>query len=82
MFVFGGLVLPLDAYPSALVRIAWFTPFPAMLYAPASVALDPSLAHVAAMLAVQAFWLGMAWLAVVTTSAAFERRYVAGGLAA
>jgi len=31
---------------------------------------------------VQAFWLGLAWLAIVTASAAFERRYVAGGLAA
>ena len=82
MFVLGGLILPLDAYPAVLVKIAWLTPFPAMLYAPASVALDPTWSHVAAMLAVQAFWLGAAWLAIVTASAAFERRYVAGGLAA
>jgi ABC-2 type transport system permease protein len=82
MFVLGGLILPLDAYPSVLVKIAWLTLFPAMLYAPASIALDPSWPHVAAMLGVQAFWLGAAWLAIVTTSAAFERRYVAGGLAA
>jgi ABC-2 type transport system permease protein len=82
MFVLGGLILPLDAYPAVLVKIAWLTPFPAMLYAPASLALDPTWHHVAAMLAVQAFWLGVAWLAIVTTSAAFERRYVAGGLAA
>jgi ABC-2 type transport system permease protein len=82
MFVLGGLILPLDAYPAVLVKIAWLTPFPAMLYAPASIALDPTWPHVAAMLAVQAFWLGLAWLAIVTASAAFERRYVAGGLAA
>ena len=82
MFVLGGLILPLDAYPAVLVKIAWLTPFPAMLYAPASVALDPTWPHVAAMLAVQAFWLGLAWLAVVAASTAFERRYVEGGLAA
>jgi viologen exporter family transport system permease protein len=82
MFVLGGLILPLDAYPPVLVKVAWLTPFPAMLYAPASIALDPTWPHVAAMLAVQAFWLGAAWLAIVATSAAFERRYVAGGLAA
>lgn len=81
MFVLGGLILPLDAYPDALVKIAWLTPFPAMLYAPASAALDPTWPHVAAMLAVQAFWLAAAWLAIVATSAAFERRYIAGGLA-
>lgn len=82
MFVFGGLILPLDAYPAVLVKIAWLTPFPAMLYAPASVALAPTWPHVAAMLGVQAFWLGVAWVAIVTASAGFERRYVAGGLAA
>ena len=82
MFVLGGLILPLDAYPAVLVKIAWLTPFPAMLYAPASIALDPTWPHVAAMLAVQAFWLGVAWLAIVTASAAFERRFITGGLAA
>jgi ABC-2 type transport system permease protein len=82
MFVLGGLILPLDAYPAVLVKIAWLTPFPAMLYAPASFALDPTWPHAAAMLTVQAFWLGAAYLAIVTASAAFERRYVAGGLAA
>jgi len=82
MFVLGGLILPLDAYPAVLVKIAWLTPFPAMLYAPASIALDPTWSHLAAMLAVQAFWLGTAWLAIAATSAAFERRFVAGGLAA
>jgi ABC-2 type transport system permease protein len=82
IFLLGGLVLPLDAYPAALVKIAWLTPFPAMLYAPASVALDPTWSHIAAMLAVQIFWVGAAWLAVVTASAAFERRFIAGGLAA
>jgi ABC-2 type transport system permease protein len=82
MFVLGGLILPLDAYPDVLVKIAWLTPFPAMLYAPASVVLNPTWRHVAAMLALQAFWLGVAWLAIVTASGAFERRFIRGGLAA
>jgi ABC-type uncharacterized transport system permease subunit len=81
VFVLGGIVLPLDLYPEALARLAWLTPFPAMLYAPGSVALDPSPAHLAAVLGVQAFWLGASWLAVAAASAAFERRVVQAGLA-
>jgi viologen exporter family transport system permease protein len=81
MFVLGGLLLPLQAYPAAIVRIAWLTPFPAMLYAPGSFALDPTAADIAAMLALQAFWLGVFWLAIAWVGSAFERRFIRGGLA-
>jgi ABC-2 type transport system permease protein len=81
IFVLGGLLLPLDAYPPALVRIGAFTPFPAMLYAPASLALDSSGAHVVRVLALQAFWLAAALLALAAVSAACERRVVRTGIA-
>jgi ABC-2 type transport system permease protein len=80
-FVFGGLVLPLDAYPPAVAAVSAWTPFPAMLYAPASIALESSPAHVAAVLGLQAFWLGAVWLCVAWAGAAFERRLVREGVA-
>ena len=80
IFVLGGIVLPLDAYPPVLARMAWFTPFPAMLYAPASLALDSSPTHVVAVLGLQVFWLSVALLALGAASAAFERRVVQAGL--
>jgi ABC-2 type transport system permease protein len=81
IFVFGGLLLPLDAYPSWLARIGSLTPFPAMLYAPGSIALDATFTHVAAIWALQAFWLGASWLAIAAAGAAFERRIVHAGFA-
>ena len=38
-FVFGGLMFPLDMYPSALQKIANATPFPSLLYAPGRIAI-------------------------------------------
>ena len=40
IFVLGGLLLPLQLYPELVVRIARFTPFPALLTGPASFLLD------------------------------------------
>lgn len=60
MFLFGGLVIPVSALPGVMKAIGWASPFPAMLYAPASFLIDGSAAHIGAMLAVQIFWLGMA----------------------
>ncbi|HET7542517.1 MAG TPA: ABC-2 family transporter protein, partial [Polyangiaceae bacterium] len=38
-FVFGGLMFPLDVYPRAMQRVASFTPFPSLLYAPGRIAI-------------------------------------------
>lgn len=81
IFVLGGLILPLDAYPELLRRIAALTPFPAMLYAPASLALDSGAGHVLRVLALQAAWLAAAAVALAAVGAAFERRVVRGGVA-
>jgi ABC-2 type transport system permease protein len=80
LFVLGGLVVPLGAYPEALRRAAWLTPFPAMLYGPASLTLDPRLSHAASMLGLQAIWLALAIAALHGLSAAFERRITTRGL--
>ena len=80
VFVLGGLIVPLTACPPALQRIAWATPFPAMLYAPASLMLDPSFGHIAAMLEIQVAWLCAGVAAITILGAAFERRILAKGL--
>jgi ABC-2 type transport system permease protein len=40
LFVLGGLMLPLELYPSTLQDIARFTPYPSMLNGPASTLLE------------------------------------------
>jgi ABC-2 type transport system permease protein len=39
MFILGGLMLPLELYPAVMQKAAALTPFPVMLYAPASLVL-------------------------------------------
>jgi ABC-type uncharacterized transport system permease subunit len=64
-----------------LREIGFATPFPAMIYAPASLALDGTAAHVAGMLALEGLWLGIAFAALWLVARAFERRIVREGLA-
>jgi ABC-2 type transport system permease protein len=71
VFVLGGMLLPLEVLPAKLESMAKLLPFMAMAYAPARLAsghLEPAL------LAVQAFWLAVVWLAAVKVFAAGERR--------
>jgi ABC-2 type transport system permease protein len=56
LFVFGGLILPLSAYPDWMQSIAYWTPFPAILGGRSALALDIS--------ASQIFWIAfslMSW---------------------
>jgi len=59
MFVLGGLMLPLEVYPAVIQRIAWLTPFPALLAGPASVMLAGGGATPAALARDLAFWGGV-----------------------
>jgi ABC-2 type transport system permease protein len=66
-FIFGGLLLPLDIYPGWLRAAGDFTPFPWLLYGPARLALDFSVARALGTLAALLVWgclgaLGVAWL--------------------
>lgn len=58
-FVLGGLMFPLTIYPDWLTRAAMSTPFPSMLFMPASLVFDSTLANVALMFASQAVWLSL-----------------------
>lgn len=59
LFVFGGLLVPLAMYPALMHDLAWWTPFSAMLYLPAAVALGIG----------PGFWQALAmqwaWIAVI-----------------
>jgi ABC-2 type transport system permease protein len=57
LFVLGGLMIPLTIYPDWLESVAFATPFPAMMFLPASLVFDGSLARTATVFASQAFWV-------------------------
>jgi len=59
MFVFGGLMLPLTMYPALMQRAAVFTPFPAMLFAPASLVLGTGLVRPLVLARDLAIWGGV-----------------------
>lgn len=79
LFLFGGLILPLSAMPTWLQAIGWASPFPAVLYAPASFVIDSSPTHVGTMLAVQLLWLGVVAGVVVALWRAAERKMLREG---
>lgn len=64
MFLFGGLILPLDAYPDWMRTVAACTPFHALVYGPARSALDFDPAGAAVTAAWIVVWGGVAWLAL------------------
>jgi len=45
LFVFGGLMMPIELYPELIRRLAPFTPFPSILAGPASFVLHRSSAE-------------------------------------
>lgn len=56
MFVLGGLMLPLELYPTFVQRAAAFTPFPWLLAAPASFMLGAPLASPGRLAGALVFW--------------------------
>ncbi len=63
LFVFGGLLMPLELYPSIVRTIAPWTPFPSVLSAPASMVIDVhrQVGPVA--------WVALGWSAVTALTA-------------
>jgi ABC-2 type transport system permease protein len=56
IFILGGLLLPLSFYPDWLERLAMFTPFPAMLFLPATALVEGQMS-----LALEAMVLQVGW---------------------
>ena len=66
LLVLGGLLIPLDFFPEWLQTIAFNLPFAWIIYGPARLFVDPSLARLGAVLTQQGIWLavvgGAVWL--------------------
>ena len=62
----GGLLIPLDFFPSWLKTISLNLPFAWIIYGPARLFVDPSLARLGIVLLRQGIWLavvgGTVWL--------------------
>jgi ABC-2 type transport system permease protein len=56
-FIFGGLLIPLDFYPTWLQAICRALPFSSITYAPARLFVTPSLAAFAAVFGMQLVWI-------------------------
>lgn len=79
-FVLGGLMLPLSYCPPALQRFAEFTPFPSILYRPASLQLAETSPITSAIALDLAFWSFLVWsLAVLGFRRARARLTLSGG---
>lgn len=80
LFVLGGLLLPLQFYPALFVRVARFTPFPALLAGPASLATGEPLMPAGVLALTLAVWAAAGWLIVGTAfNHAVRRLQVNGG---
>jgi ABC-2 type transport system permease protein len=64
LFLFGGLMLPLELYPSAIQTAAAWTPFPTMLAGPASFVLQESFAGWRTLVVQLATWSALMSMAV------------------
>lgn len=78
-FVLGGLMLPLDAYPEGLRRAAALTPFPSILYEPASTLLAGSAERFGANALTALAWLVLIVLLTTLALARAARRTTLNG---
>ncbi|MEY4575636.1 MAG: hypothetical protein RL701_339, partial [Pseudomonadota bacterium] len=83
LFILGGLMLPLELYPTWVQRLGMLTPFPLLLSGPASFVLHPQAhaTHAVLLLAGRlALWLAIAGvLSHVLYERALQRLQVNGG---
>ena len=59
LLVLGGLLIPLDFFPAWLQTISLNLPFAWIIYGPARLFVDPSLARLGAVLTQQGIWLAV-----------------------
>jgi len=59
LFILGGLLIPLDFYPSWLQTVAKATPFAYTIYGPARLFVDPNMERFVMLLLGQLLWLGI-----------------------
>lgn len=70
VFLVGGMLLPLEFWPGAVGDVLTVLPWAATAYIPAHLAVEPSVAGVVQLCALQVMWIG---LLVLATAAAWSR---------
>ena len=75
----GGLFLPVSLFPGWAEKLAWLTPFPSILYTPASLMLGADTAAMAERMAMQLFWVGVLLGAVLLLESRLLRRVLIKG---
>lgn len=79
--IFSGINVPLYFFPSFLEQIAYFTPFPSMIYTPTVLATGQVTDERAIMLlASQVVWLAVTSLGYIVTWRSGIRRFTAAGI--
>jgi ABC-2 type transport system permease protein len=63
VFILGGMLIPIDFFPTWLQKLAGVLPFAYAMYGPARLFVEPSLGRFASLLAGQVLWLGVLGLA-------------------
>ncbi len=79
LFVLGGMIVPVTLFPKTLLLLVWALPFPAILYAPASLILDNSVGHILGVLGLQILWIVICLIGMSFMQTAFERRLLMKG---
>ena len=79
VFVLGGLMLPLDIYPTWLREIALHSPFGPLLYGVGRTALTADPTTAATTLAQVSFWTLVAWVLAFETQRRAVRRLLRDG---
>ena len=64
LFILGGMLIPLDFFPTWLRNLALALPFNYVIYAPARLFVSFDLAHWLNVIAMQAVWIGVFGLAL------------------
>lgn len=79
-FVLGGLMIPLHFYPEWLAQVSFDSPFAAMLYGPASLLFESSIAQLVELLMTQLIWIAVSVAVVcIAGKLAVRRLTLTGG---
>jgi ABC-2 type transport system permease protein len=79
IFILGGMMIPLDLYPTWLQNISKALPFPYMMYGPSKLFVTPSFEFFIRLLIIQIFWIALLGLSLMLTYRSGIRRLAING---
>jgi ABC-2 type transport system permease protein len=81
VFLLGGMLLPLEFWPSPFDELLVLLPWASTAYVPAAIAVDPSGGRFAELVAVQLAWIGVLVFATARAWSRGERQLMGMGAA-